>query len=403
MTKEPTRPTHVEVVIIGGGYGALLAAAVISHSGHDVLILGGDDETRGAAAEAAQLLRIGGQDIDDLLYGATRALRAAGAPSSLLAGPPREGTSTDGTTTSEVITCSRALLTSVVRTEVLARPGYGRETVWWKDARAISLIGDRGEVRGVVVRLEDGTIHSVTANLVVDADGAHAPSWLAQLGVQEAPQSVSGTAGSCATRVYGVPATAAVTTADIPLAVATAGNVTTVVAPIEGGRWTLSQITHGSAPLPTGLTFEDAASTFANPLVHRVISEADPLTDVAVSHIRRPRWCHFERVRHWPRRFVVLGDAVAAFGQATGQTLTSAEWAVRVLRNELAQGGVSHPTLSRRVQKKIAEQIAGTWPGSGLPGPGSSPITTVGSRFHFTRSRTYARAVSAGLVRRGSR
>ncbi|KIF03678.1 hypothetical protein PL81_22910, partial [Streptomyces sp. RSD-27] len=344
---------------------------------------------------------VGGRDVDDLLYGATRALRAAGARSSLLAVPPRAGALGKDTGISEVLTCTPALLTDVVRTEVLARPGYGRETLWWKDARAVGLLGDRGEVGGVVVRLEDGTTRAVTARLVVDAGGVHsdAASWLAALGVPQAPQSLSGTAGSCATRLYAPPAASA----GVPLAVATAAGRTALVAPLEGGRWALSQYALRTGPLPAGLTFEDAASVFAHPVIGRLVSEAEPLTDVAVSEIRRARWHRYERIRPWPRRFVVLGDAVAGFGRADGRGPACAEGAVRALRNELAQGGISHPTLSRRAQRKIAEQVARAWPGAGLPGPAGHGVPAAVSCFEFAMPRTYARAMAGGLLRRGPR
>ncbi|MFD0374228.1 hypothetical protein [Streptomyces sp. NPDC127112] len=435
--KERSRPAHIEAVVIGGGYAGLLTAAVLAHSGHDVLILGGGGRSgaggedgagnpggnggngggrggAGAAPEArpAQLLRVGGRDVDDLLYGATRALRAAGARSTLLALPPGAGTYGSGMETSEFLTCSPALLTDVVRGEVLARPGYERETLWWQDARAVGLLGDRGEVRGVTVRLGDGTACAVTARLVVDAGGTRsaAESWLAELGVPPAPQSVRGTAGSCATRIYAAPAPSGTSGMPgiagmfgSPLTVAASDGRTAFVAPVEGGRWALSQYAHRSTPLPPGLAFEDAASAFAHPVIRRLVSEAEPLTDVCVSEVRRARWRRYERIRDWPRRFVVLGDALADFGRPDGRGLTSAEEAVRALRNELAQGGISHPTVSRRAQRKIAEQVARVWPGAGLPGSGGTRTARAGSRFEFAGPRTYARAVAGGFLRRGPR
>lgn len=417
--KQPARPTHVEAVVIGGGYAGLLAAAVLSHSGHDVLILGGDGDAdggrtgggaggegvdgSGAAARPARLLRVGGRDVDDLLYGATRALRAAGARSSLLSLPPPPGACGNGTGTSEFLTCTPGLLTDVLRGEVLARPGYERETLWWRDARAVGLLGDRREVHGVAVRLGDGTVRSVTARLVVDAGGAHADtaSWLAGLGVPQAPQTVAGTAGSCATRIYAASGPGAA--AGIPLTVATAGGRTALAAPVEGGRWALSQYAHHSAPLPPGLTFEGAASEFAHPFIGRLVSEAEPVTDVCVAHVRAARWRRYERIRRWPRRYVVLGDAVAGFGRPDGRSLAGAEGAVRALRDELAHGGISHPTVSRRAQRKIAEQVARVWPGAGLPGPGGTRTGSSGSRPGGAGPRTYARTVTGGLLRRGAR
>ncbi|MET8298529.1 hypothetical protein ACFYZT_21455 [Streptomyces sp. NPDC001591] len=412
---ERTRPTHTEAVVIGGGYAGLLAAAVLAHSGHDVLVLGGGrgggDRGGGgggggagaAVARPARLLRTGGQGIDGLLYGATRALCAAGARSSLLAVPPHAAACGSGTGISEFLSCSPELLARVVRTEVLGRPGYERETLWWEDGRAVGLFGDREEVRGVVVRSEDGTTRSVRARLVVDAGGAPSAvaSRLAALGVPEAPRSVAGRAGSCATRLYSVSSTSA----DVPLTVAAAADRTALAAPLEGGRWALSQYAHGPAPLPRGLTFEEAAAAFADPALRRLVAEGEPLTDVAVAEVPGAHWCHYERVRPWPRRFVVLGGAVAGLGLGFGPGSGSgfgpglgfgpgpAEAAVRALRNELAQGGISHPTLSRRVQREIAGQVAGAWPGPVRPGS---------ARFR-PAATSYVRALSGGFLRRGPR
>ncbi|MEU3315420.1 FAD-dependent oxidoreductase [Streptomyces sp. NPDC006662] len=417
---ERTRTTHTEAVVIGGGYAGLLAAAVLAHSGHDVLIVGGGGGRGGegggggagaAVARPPRLLRTGGQGIDGLLYGATRALRAAGARSSLLAVPPRAAACGSGTGISEFLSCSPELLARVVRTEVLARPGYERETLWWEDARAVGLLGDREEVRGVVVRSEDGTTRSVRARLVVDAGGAPSAvaSRLAALGVPEAPRSVAGRAGSCATRLYSVSSASA----DIPLTVATAAGRPALAAPLEGGRWALSQYAHGPAPLPRGLTFEEAAAAFADPSLRRLVAEGEPLTDVAVAEVPGAHWCHYERVRPWPRRFVVLGGAVAGFGlgfglgfgsgpglgsgsgsgPADGWGPAGTEAAVRTLRNELAHGGISHPTLARRVQREIAEQVARAWAGPMRPGS---------ARFR-PAATSYVRALSGGFLRRGPR
>ncbi|MEV6680643.1 FAD-dependent monooxygenase [Streptomyces erythrochromogenes] len=372
-----TRPTHVEAVIIGGGYAGLLAAAVISRSGYDVLVLAGqgclDDPTQAPTApRAGEVLHVGGiHDVNDLVYQAEAALRARGAHTFPLPGTGttlqrQHQASSRPWDTRELLTCSHELLTQVLRERVLASPGLARETQIWDGAQAVGLIGDAQVVRGVRLALEDGTEQEVTADLVVDASGAGSltPTWLKALGHHPAAVSTAGVAGYSATRVYQAPTASA----DISVTTVIDDARSALLVPVEDGRWLVTQTAPEPEHFADAGAFEKAGLALADPLVGELIATAKPLGEVHISATASPRWYRYELVRSWPRRFVVLGDAAATLpGHTDG--LLAAEAGARALRVALGQG-ILHPTLSRRTQQAVGEEIAGLWPG---PDPDQRP------------------------------
>ncbi|MET9605280.1 FAD-dependent monooxygenase [Streptomyces sp. NPDC006512] len=360
-----THPKHVEALIIGGGYAGLLAASVVALAGYDVLVLAGGPSAahpRGADREPArhgEVLHVGGMwDVNDLAYGSGAMLRQRGARTfPLPVGDHLSRTRPRAWGTREVLTCSRDLLTGVLREVVVANPARERDTSIVDGARAVGLIGDQSAVLGARVRFEDGTEQEVTAQLIVDASGADActAAWLSDLGAAPAPVTTRGTPGFSAGRLYRAPEGQA----DVPLTAVADGARSAVLVPVEDGLWAVTQTSSDRERIACADAFTAAALALPDPSVGRLIDGAEPVGDVVVSPTPALRWHRYERVRG-PRGLVVVGDALATFSPLDARGPLAAEAAARALRVALGRG-ISHPTASRKAQQAIAEEVAQLW------------------------------------------
>lgn len=406
MPMTTTPPKHVEALIIGGGYAGLLAASVVALAGYDVLVLAGGGQpavhprdTGREAARHGEVLHLGGMwDINDLVYGSGALLRRRGARTfPLPAGDHLSRTRPRAWGTRELLTCSRDLLTGVLRELVIANPALERSTTILDGARAVGLIGDESAVLGARVRCGDGTEREVTAQLVVDASGADARTgnWLGELGVAAVPVTTRGTAGFSASRLYRAPEGQA----DIALTAVADGARSAVLVPVEDGLWAVTQTAPDRERIAGADAFAAAALTLSDPGVGRLIAGAQPAGEVVVSSTPALRWHRYERMRG-PRGIVVIGDALATFSPLDARGPLAAEAAARALRVALGRG-ISHPTASRRAQQAIAEEVAQLWSdpqtgrmGGGRRKAGAPSLTTRLSR---------ARAAAGRVLRRRAR
>lgn len=392
-----THPKHVEVLIIGGGYAGLLTASVVARAGYDVLVLSGPSSTRPEEADSeparhGEVLHIGGiWDVNDLAYGSGAMLRRRGARTfPLPAGDHLSRARPRAWGTRELLTCSRELLTGVLREVVVANPARERGTTILDGAQAVGLIGDDSAVLGARVRFDDGTEQEVTAQLVVDASGADActSAWLRDLGVATVPVTTRGTAGFSAGRLYRTPEGRG----DVSLTAAADGARSAVLVPVEDGMWAVTQTAPDRESIAGADAFARAALALPDPTVGRLVVEAEPLGDVVVSPTAALRWHRYERIRG-PRGLVVIGDALATFSPLDARGPLATEAAARALRMALGRG-ISHPTASRRAQQAIAEEIAQLWSdpqtdrvGGGRPRPVFANLPTRLSRARAATGR----------------
>ncbi|WP_327303598.1 hypothetical protein OG730_08255 [Streptomyces sp. NBC_01298] len=400
-----THPKHVEALIIGGGYAGLLAASVVALAGYDVLVLAGGQpapQPQEAGIEPAQhgeVLHVGGMwDINDLAYGSGAMLQRRGALAfPFPAGDHLSRTRPRAWGTRELVTCSRDLLTSVLREVVVANPARERDTIILDGAQAVGLIGDESAVLGARVRFGDGTEQDVTAELVVDASGADASTanWLRDLGVAAVPVISRGAAGFSASRLYQVPDGQA----DTPVTAVADGARSAVLVPIEDGLWAVTQTAPDRALIADAETFADAALALSDPAVGRFIAGAKPAGDVVVTPTSALRWYRYEQIRG-PRGIVVIGDALATFNPLDARGPLATEAAARALREAL-QRGIGHPTASRRAQQAIAEEIAHLWadPQTGLMGGGRHQPVSPGLSTRLSRVRAAAGRVLKSRAR----
>ncbi|MEZ3179816.1 FAD-dependent monooxygenase [Streptomyces pimonensis] len=364
-------------VVIGAGLAGMLAAAVLSRAGADEVIVlerdalpDGPEHRKGLPqGRHAHLLMAGGLDaMEELLPGAglRERLLAAGAheiplSSGMLALTSegwlrrwrREGPA--------MVTCSRALVDWAVRTAVREQV-----PVEVRRAAAVGLTGSAARVRGVRIAAPGGDT-DLEADLVVDASGrgTRVAGWLGGLGLTGVQERAVDSGLVNASRVYRVPEGAE----RFPLTVVHANPYVSrparsaMVMPIEGGRWLVScGGSRGGEPPADPAGFLRYALDLPDPIVGRLISGAEPLTDVhlsrSTSNVRR----YLERMPRWPEGLVVLGDALATFNPAYGHGMSVAAFGARVLSRELGRGGgPGAPGLGRRVVRGAARAADTAW------------------------------------------
>ncbi|MFG2131734.1 FAD-dependent monooxygenase [Streptomyces sp. NPDC048751] len=362
-------------VVIGAGLAGMLAAAALSPAVDEVIVLDRDDLPDGPdhrkglpQGRHAHLLMAGGlAAMEGLVPGVSmrRHLLAAGARevslgSGMLALTPEGWFRRWRHEGPRMLTCSRALLDWAVRVAVLANT-----KVEVRKARVVELTGAARRVAGVRVSTADGEAE-LDADLVVDASGrgTRVTHWLEHLGVTGIRERTVDSGLVNATRVYRVPAGAE----RFPLTViqsdpyAGLPGRSGMVLPIEGGQWMVSLAgTRGGEPPADPDGFLRYALDLPHPIVGRLVSGAEPLTDVHISRSTSNVRRYLEKVREWPEGLVVLGDAVATFNPAYGQGMAVAALGARVLGDEVRRHGLGAAGLARRVQRGVARPVETAW------------------------------------------
>ncbi|GGP99058.1 FAD-dependent monooxygenase [Streptomyces mutabilis] len=364
-------------VVVGAGLAGTLAAAVLSTAGVDeVIVLDRDELPEGPEhrrglpqGRHAHLLMAGGlAAMEELVPGVSlrKRLLAAGAheislSSGMLARTPegwlrrwrREGPA--------MLTCTRALLDWTVREAV-------REhcAVEIRKATVLGLTGSAGRARGVRIAAPGGDT-DLDADLVVDASGrgTRVVTWLDGLGLSGVREQAVDSGLVNASRVYRVPEGAE----RFPLTIVQANPYVSrparsaMVMPVEGDRWLVScGGSRGGEPPADPEGFLRYTLALPDPIVGRLISGAEPLTDIhlsrSTSNVRR----YLEKAPRWPEGFVVLGDALATFNPAYGQGMSVAAFGAQVLGRELERAGsLAAPGLARRVVRGAARSVDAAW------------------------------------------
>jgi 2-polyprenyl-6-methoxyphenol hydroxylase-like FAD-dependent oxidoreductase len=263
-----------------------------------------------------------------------------------------------------VLSATRPLIEAVVRRRLAEVSGItvldGHEVT---DLAAAD--GGRA-VRGVAVRpVDDGGPATVLdADLVVDASGrgSHAPAWLSGLG-HRVPQPTTVDPGiAYVSRLYRIPDAAPPSWRGLLLFADPGHNPRSgYLFPVEGGRWMVALIGAEGVHAPTDdAGYAAYARQLHSPVLADALAIAEPLTDARLHRGTSNRRWHFERMRTWPERFVVLGDAACAFDPVYGQGMTSAVLAAEVLDEALRRShglaGVAHP-----FQRALARKHADPW------------------------------------------
>ncbi|MFF8954786.1 NAD(P)/FAD-dependent oxidoreductase [Streptomyces sp. NPDC014894] len=362
-------------VVIGGGLAGMLAAAALRGLADDIRVIESDALPDGPLprkglpqAGHVHLLWSGGvRAAESLLPGVTRRWLAAGArrvpiPTGMVGLSPQGWFRRWRRETHFLIACSRDLLDAVVREQVLE----DRAVRVVERTRAEGLVGTATRVTGVRVRGEDGAVRVIEADFVVDASGrgSRTPRFLEELGVAPADGRTVDPGLVYASRLFRAPAgadTFPVVSVQADARASRPGR-SAVILPVEGGRWLVTASgTRGGEPTERAEDFEDFNRGLRHPVVGELISHLEPLGGVTINRSTLNRRRFFERVRDWPERFVVIGDAAATFNPVYGHGMSVAAQSALALREHAADGGVTAPRLARRVQGAVARRVSAAW------------------------------------------
>ncbi|MBD3885355.1 FAD-dependent monooxygenase [Phormidium tenue FACHB-886] len=211
------------------------------------------------------------------------------------------------------------------------------------------------------------TIRELHADWVVDASGkaSHAPQWLQALGYEPPQETEVNAFVGYTARIYQPSSHADVDwkllfiQPDPPK-----DNRGGAIFPIEGNRWIVS-LTGGDRDYPP--TDESGFLAFARSLrssaLVDAIQDATPLTPIYTYHSNENRLRHYDRLRHQPEQFIVVGHAACAFNPTYGQGMTVAAIEAELI-DQFFQAHAARMRMSgqtRRLQKQLAKAHRDAW------------------------------------------
>jgi 2-polyprenyl-6-methoxyphenol hydroxylase-like FAD-dependent oxidoreductase len=370
-------------VVVGGGIAGLLAARVLANHFERVTLVERDEltDTVGNRKGVPQgrmlhvLLPRGLRIVERLFPGYSRELEAAGAvwlrvpTEALILGPA--GWLDRRAPGWPVLSASRPLFEWALRRRLRELPGV--VILDRHDGSSLLILDDGRQVTGVTLRpLEDtgGTCQRLHADLVVEASGrgSRAPVWLSEAGYGTPTTTHVDPNIAYASRIYRIPDGfdadwQMVMLLSQPPSIPRIG----YLFPIEDRQWMVALMGAAGQHPPTD---EDGFAAFTRSLRHPVIADAlaaaEPVTAIRSLRGTANRLCHYERMRRWPERFMVLGDAVCAFNPIYGQGMSTAAVAAETLDACLREQRHRHPTddldgLARRFQRRLARANADPW------------------------------------------
>lgn len=366
---QPVGGTHA--IVMGAGMAGLLAARALSDHFDRVTIVDRDRVPAEAgfrdgvpqSRHVHALLRRGLIEIEALYPGIESELIAAGAVqlsgadflrlsafgwADRFDGPP-------------LVAASRELIEWSVRRRTLA----SANVCLLDEHEVVGLIASDGgaTVRGVELRSRRGGARgALRGDLVVDATGRNskASDWLEQLGYGRPRETVINSFLGYASCEFRMPAVTAdwkvLMIGDKPPSMPRAA----LLAPIEGGRWMVTLGGYGRDYPPTDREgFLEFARSLRSDLLYWAIRDAEPLTRISGFRSTLNRRRHFEAMKRWPERFLVLGDGACAFNPVYGQGMSVAAVTAAALGSAVPDH--ARPGWARRMQSTVARCSQRAW------------------------------------------
>jgi 2-polyprenyl-6-methoxyphenol hydroxylase-like FAD-dependent oxidoreductase len=244
------------------------------------------------------------------------------------------------------------------------------------DVTGLVANADGSQVDGIKLRPRNQTIELAPnrdwrqADFVVDASGRHSqtPAWLEAIDCEPPRETVVDAHLGYASRIYRRPCELqADWKAQFQQAAPPRRIRAGIIFPIEGNRWLLT-LGGGDRDYPPTdeKGFLDFARSLSSTLIYEAIKDAEPLSAIHGFRNTENRLRHYDRLRRWPERFVVIGDAVCAFNPVYGQGMTTSALGAltleQCLREQARRRQVGDLTgLARTFHAKLAKVNLAPW------------------------------------------
>ena len=345
-------------VVVGGSLAGLAAAAALAERFHRVTIVERDslrraDTYRRGVPQGRHLhilLPAGRVGLAELLPGVVDDLRArdarvidATAVRFHIAGGSLRLDDAD----LDIVSATRPLLESVVRDRVRAQPRV--RLLDGQDARGLLTTPDRSRVTGVRLGSRDSNAEdTLTGDLVVDATGrsSRSPQWVADLGYPSPDEERLQVGVHYTTRLFrrepGDLEDCQTVVVTIPPGDRRGGALLAV----EGDRWLVTLVGLMGERPPADLDgFVKYARTLCVGDIHDVVASAEPLGEPSTGgfphYVRR----RYDRLRRFPDRYVVTGDAMCSLNPVYAQGMSVAIGEARALGQVLDRHGLDEVGL----------------------------------------------------------
>jgi 2-polyprenyl-6-methoxyphenol hydroxylase-like FAD-dependent oxidoreductase len=246
-----------------------------------------------------------------------------------------------------VYSASRPVIEYVIRQELKHIPNVFLQDQSRVEALTRSASGVVNEVRYAA---RGGAVHSLSADLVVDASGRGAPTMklLDAIGCARPPISSIGINIDYSTAIYAKPK-------DAPADWLLVGTLPRaplerdggVIMPIEGNRWmvTLTSRHPQSLPPATDDEFHAFAQNLRTKTIFNAIQNAERLTPISRHRFTGSERVHWERLADLPPGLLLLGDAACHFNPLFGQGMSAAAQQALVLQQLLATASAESDPL----------------------------------------------------------
>jgi 2-polyprenyl-6-methoxyphenol hydroxylase-like FAD-dependent oxidoreductase len=302
------------------------------------------------------------------------------------------GWSARGTSSAVGYGVRRALLEHVVRSRVAQLPN-----VSFVNAQVAGLHARGHRVTGVA--LKESTRSAIEGDLIVDAGGkgSSGPKWLedAQFAVPD-ETVVNGFVGY-SSRWLRVPEEAWSGTyryvGQLPTPMCPKGGI---LYPQDNGLYVMSLFGHArNYPPSEEAEFLDFLTHCATPIMHDVVEQSEPVSEIKTSRSTANRRRHYERIESPPGGYVAIGDALAAFNPIFGQGISSGLIAALMLGDASKDVDGDLGRLPQVFQPRIASWLDVPW--TQATGFDFMFPTTVGDRPEPTVEQTKMRGYAATL------